>query len=53
MIIELSARAAWDGSATDIWIVQRWVRPRAQALIEYTDQGAIERSTGVSCCPLR
>ncbi|MFZ6875469.1 hypothetical protein ACO0LF_25670 [Undibacterium sp. Di27W] len=51
LITELSARAAWDGSATDIWIVQRRVRPRAQALIEYTDQGVIERSTGVSCCP--
>lgn len=51
LIRQLKDRPAWDGTATDIWIVQRRVRPRPHELFEYTDQGTLPRSTGVSCCP--
>jgi hypothetical protein len=34
----------------DIWLVQERVRPREYHLIEHTDEGALERRTGLSCC---
>lgn len=39
-----------DG-ASNIWIVQRRVRPRIFELPEYTDEGVRTLRTGLSCCP--
>lgn len=39
-----------DGTPS-IWIVQERVRPRLRDLVEITDEGAVRRRTGLSCCP--
>lgn len=33
------------------WIIQRRVRPKLLRLAEYTDDGIVERETGLACCP--
>jgi len=35
----------------DTWIVQRRVRPKIYQLVEYTDDGPLQRATGLACCP--
>ena len=45
---ELLSECLADGHT---WIVQRRVRPKIYQLVEYTDDGPIQRATGLACCP--
>ncbi len=40
-----------DGGGINVWIVQERARPREFSLLEVSDAGLVERTTGVSCCP--
>lgn len=47
---KLQAPDTVDGQPR-VWIVQERVHPQPWELIEYTDEGAGSRRTGLSCCP--
>ena len=50
-LLAAKAREADDAGGINVWIVQERVRPQEFSLVEYTDDGARERRSGLSCCP--
>ncbi|XXY48493.1 hypothetical protein WME91_51670 [Sorangium sp. So ce269] len=51
LLRELPDQPAEPGDAPPIWLVQERVRPREYTLLEYTEEGPVERRTGLSCSP--
>lgn len=51
LLDEKQGRSLGEGGAPDLWLVQERVRPMEIRLVEHTEAGALERATGLSCCP--
>ncbi|MDI3290078.1 hypothetical protein [Polyangium sp. 15x6] len=48
---ELPAQPAERGEPPSLWLVQRRVRPREYTLLEFTDEGPVERRAALVCSP--
>lgn len=51
LLRELPSQQASPSDPPSIWVVQERVHPQVYTLVEYTDEGPVERRTALSCSP--